>query len=211
VNYYRAQGGTNVKTLLIGFCGNANRLMLPIPVFLQFVPEDGYDVLILRDPSRTGYLRGVPGFGGDLVKVAEAIRANVHIGSYREVRCVGTSGGGATALYTGLLLDVRRAVSVGGRHRTLCKRVVEGDSEFSGEEFDFLVQGLGPADTELFNIFGERCERDIEGARSLERYLGRLQPIRVPDLADHNVLAYLLQKGSLPNFFNRILFSENVS
>jgi hypothetical protein len=73
------------------------------------------------------------------------------------------------------------------------------------------VRGLGSTDTELFNIFGERCERDIEGARSLERYLGRLQPIRVPDLADHNVLAYLLQKGSLPNFFNRILFSENVS
>jgi hypothetical protein len=210
-NYYRAHRGTDSKTLLIAFCGNANRLMLPIPVFLQFVPEDSYDVLILRDPSRTGYLRGVPGFGDDLLKVAKTIRAKIDVASYCEVRCIGTSGGGAAALYTGLLLHARRAVSVGGRHRTVCKRVAEGDSEFTGDEFDVLLQGLGPTDTELFNIFGEHCERDIEGARSLEKYLGRLQPITVRDLAGHNVLAHLLQKGTLPNFFKRILFSGSVS
>jgi hypothetical protein len=93
----------------------------------------------------------------------------------------------------------------------VCKRVAEGDSEFTGDEFDVLLQGLGPTDTELFNIFGEHCERDIEGARSLEKYLGRLQPITVRDLAGHNVLAHLLQKGTLPNFFKRILFSGSVS
>ncbi|WP_156405469.1 hypothetical protein [Sphingomonas sp. Root710] len=207
---YRGAGGAGQKTLLIGFGGNVNRLMLPTAIFLQFVPDADYDMLLLRDPTRSGYLRGVPGFGDDLVKMADAIRSHVDLGSYREVRCVGTSGGGQVALYMGLLLDARRAVSVGGRHRSLSKKVAAGDGEFTGYELDKFVQNLAPRSTELINLFGAQCERDTEGARSLEKVLPQLKPVTIAALAEHNALAYLLEQGSLSSFFSRILLSETV-
>lgn len=207
---YRAAGGAERKTLLIGFGGNVNRLMLPTAVFLQFIPDADYDMLLLRDPTRSGYLRGVPGFGDDLAKMAEAIRSHVDLDSYRELRCVGTSGGGQVALYMGLLLNARRAVSVGGRHRSLSKKVAVEDSGFTGYELDKFIEDLGTRDTELLNLFGVQCERDIEGARSLEKVLPRLMPVTIADLAEHNALAHLLERGALPGFFKRILFSETV-
>lgn len=207
---YRAAGGSGAKTLLIGFGGNVNRLMLPTAVFLQFVPEADCDMLLLRDPTRSGYLHGVPGFGDDLAKMADAIRSHVDLGSYRELRCIGTSGGGQVALYMGLLLNARRAVSVGGRHRSLSKKVAAGDSDLTGHELDAFVRDIGPRHTELINLFGAQCERDIEGARSLEKVLPRLRPVTIADLAEHNALAFLLERGSLPSFFKRILLSETV-
>lgn len=210
VSLYRAPQSKAGTSLLICFCGNVNRLMVPIPVFLQFIPETMFDVLIVKDPSRLGYLRGVPGFADDLAGVVDQIRARVKLDSYADIRCIGTSGGGSAALYAGLLLAAGRAISVCGKHRSLSRHVA-GDPDdggaFTGDEFDAMVRDhIDGAATELLLVYGGKSQRDIEGARSLMRYLPKARPLVIKPLDDHNALLYLLQTKRLHDFFARFLF-----
>lgn len=210
VTLFGAPGAAQGKSLLICFCGNVNRLMVPIPVFLQFIPETLFDVLIVKDPSRLGYLQGVPGFAGTLSEVVDRIGAQIRLDSYADIRCIGTSGGGSAALYAGLLLGANRAISVCGKHRSLSRHTTGGGGDgdaFTGEEFDAMVRDrVDSAATLLLLVYGGKSQRDIDGARSLMRYLPKARPLSIKPLDDHNALLYLLQTKRLHDFFARFLF-----
>lgn len=209
-NFFACHAHRAPKSLLVCFCGVANRMMMPVPVFLQLVPEDRFDVLVLKDPAGLGYLRGVPGLGGDLRQVAQAIASRLDCGSYADVRCLGVSGGGAAALYAGLLLQAERAVSVCGSHRSLASgpRGAGPAAGPTGHEFDALTAGrAGNGATRLVAVFGAQSARDREGAASLKEYLPACEMMAVANLADHNVLAGLLKNGALKAFLAEVLFS----
>lgn len=212
VTLFRAPGARAGKSLLIGFGGNGNRLMLPTPVFLQFIPETSFDVLFVRDPSHFGYLQGVPGFADTLAGVVDEIRARVDLTAYADTRCIGTSGGGSAALYAGLMLEANRAISVCGKHRSLSRHVTGNRNEggaFTGDEFDAMVRDrVDRLTTRLLLVFGEKCPRDVEGAQSLLRYLPRARSITIKRLDDHNALLYLLQRRGLHDFFERFLINR---
>lgn len=199
------------KSLLVCFCGVANRMMLPIPVFLQLVAADRFDVLILKDPTGWGYLRGVPGLGDTLPEVTDAIAARLDLASYADVRCLGVSSGGAAALYAGVLLEAARAVSVGGRHRSLAAKP-QGEGKTGGgltdHEFDQAIRDRATgASTRLIAVFGANAPRDREGAASLRAHLPSCEMRPVADVKNHNVLALLLKNGALQSFLDDVLFS----
>jgi hypothetical protein len=213
VIFYAAPGkAAGARSLLICFCGIVNRLMLPIPVFLQFIPETLLDVVILRDPTGSGFIRGVPGFGRDLPEVMKKLESSVNFASYRDIRCFGTSSGGGPALYTGFMVDAERAVSICGRHRSLPARVSETLKQpegFNGYEFDTMIRDTpGAAGTKLFAVYGKLSRYDAEGAQSLKDRLPACRLVAVKHLADHNVLLYLLDKGELTGFMNDIVFGR---
>jgi hypothetical protein len=52
---YSAAGGAAERALLVGFCGRADRLMLPLPVVLQHLPARDWDLLLLRDSHKAHY------------------------------------------------------------------------------------------------------------------------------------------------------------
>jgi len=60
VQFYHVGTGNGAKSLLIGFCGNFQRLMMPLPIFLQHVPADIFDVVILKDPGRDFFFGACP-------------------------------------------------------------------------------------------------------------------------------------------------------
>ena len=64
------------KTLLIGFAGNARRLMMPIAIFLQCLDSRLWDVLLLRKGlEQSNYLRGgVRGVAGNFPDLVEYVR-----------------------------------------------------------------------------------------------------------------------------------------
>lgn len=211
VQLYRAAGPRIGKSLLVCFCGNVNRLMVPIPVLLQFIPETMFDVVIVKDPSRQGYIHGVPGFADSLAAAVDAIGTRINLAAYADIRCIGTSGGGSAALYAGLLLGASRAISVCGRHRSLPNRAAgEPDGEtFTGFEFDDMVRDrIEDAATRLLLVFGQKYPRDVEGAQSLKRYLPKAQAIAIKPLDDHNALLYLLREKKLRGFLERFLFNS---
>ena len=103
------------KTLLIGFAGNARRLMLPISVFLQCLNPQAWDLVLLRKgPEKRSYLEGLEGECQSFVELLERVDRLVPAGSYRRLVTLGTSNGGFPAVLAALFMDAARGVSICG-------------------------------------------------------------------------------------------------
>lgn len=208
VNLYHTESNLK-KSLLICFCGVANRLMMPVPVFLQFIPEDQFDVLVIRDPSEHGYVHGIPAFSKDLLETSKLLKEVIDLNRYNDLRCLGTSGGGSAALYFGILMHAKIAISVGGKHRSLSDKVNSEEHLISGFEFDNLIGNINHEEitTQLFAVYGDGSERDKVGAYSLKKYLKNCKLVTVKDIKEHNVLGILLQRNQLSSFLKSFILN----
>ena len=93
------------KQLIIGFCGAANRLMMPISCVLQYLPADACDLLLLRDPAKLHYIFGIPPYAVEPRQPRAAAAPRISSARATGGRvCYGTSMGGFVALQCGLLL-----------------------------------------------------------------------------------------------------------
>ena len=207
--YFQTGAPPEAKSLLVGFCGNALRLMLPIPVFLQHVPARDFDVVVLRDPSRCFYLRGVPEYAPHLAEVVARLQRDLPCERYSTVRCLGTSGGGAAALVAGTLLGAERALSVGGTHPARLATML-GPSGLKGDEMDALIASLGTTATQRICCFGADNASDAEGAHSLCRALPGARAEPAAGVASHNLLLQLFERGALHAFLETRLLEGAV-
>ena len=105
--------GRSAKTMLIGYSGNAERLMMPTPILLQNLEAASVDFALLKDSNKVGYRTGVKGVGDSLDAVIDALPELLALGDYRRVATLGTSGGALPALLTGLRLRADAVMSVG--------------------------------------------------------------------------------------------------
>ena len=189
---YRGKNG--VRNMLVVFCGNAGRPMLPVPAFLQFIPDNLCDVLLLRDPSGRAFLDGVPGSGSDLGESLSVLGDKTRISSYRSVRTLGTSSGGAASLYAGLILNAEIALCVAGQHPSLSRRA---GSKGGADKLDNLVSDrLGRSRTQLLCLRAEAEPKDAEGARSLLERLPNGRELVVPGTSRHGILCELALQGN---------------
>ena len=213
INYFRAPFG-GAKSLLLCFCGNADRLMLPTSTLLQHIPEDAFDILMLRDPSRKRYLAGVPGYADQIESVLSRVQQDIPFSQYRDIRCLGTSAGGAVALYSAVFLGAKRALSIGGVHPTISEELDQLKAGgITGTELDDLIKSHlhNLSKVEMLAFFGDQIERDIEGGASLKRYLPHCRLGKVHNIETHNVFFRLFERGHLTQFFQRYLFSDSIT
>ena len=68
--YQNATHDVRDKGLLVAFCGNAHRLMLPVSIFLQFVDSRSWDMPVLKKDSRSSYMDGL-GLAPDLLGLTD--------------------------------------------------------------------------------------------------------------------------------------------
>jgi hypothetical protein len=209
VNFYSAPlGMSSKKKLLICFCGIANRLLVPIPVFLQTVPQKDFDVLVYSDPDKTSYLNGIPEFSRSLKDLMSNTKPYVDFQRYTALISIGTSGGGSAALYFGILANIDKAISVCGKHRSLAVKKPSNIEllKFDGFEFDRMIKNhLDKSKTKTILVYGEKCPRDIYGALSLKKHLPLSQELIIKDLAEHNAFHYFLARGKLKAFIQMLL------
>lgn len=192
------------KSLLVCFCGNFQRLMIQLPVFLQHIPARKFDVLVFRDPGKLFFLRGVPGYVPDLAALRERLGRDLCLERYASVRCLGTSAGGAAGLVAGAVLGAERAFSFGGVHTS---RVAHELAErgMTGFEFDAIFGEADTARTTLRAFFGAGSACDLETAASLCRAFDGVRAVPVAGTTGHNVFFELFERGQLQVFLDRNL------
>ena len=192
--YQNANRDVRNKGLLVAFCGNARRLMVPVSVFLQFVDSHSWDIAVLKKDSDSSYLDGL-GLAPDLRGLTDYIQVATSAAQYRRVMTVGTSGGGFAALWAALLMEADRGISIGGcpqRQAAAAAREARDRRSASARE------------TEFRSVYGEGCIRDQRSAVGLvEIFGGKLEP--VPGIDGHNVLGRLLHRGVLAPFLQEML------
>src|SRR6266700_7054432 len=75
--YTAAVGSPGQKTLILAFGGAFNRLMLPMPCWLDCLNPAFYDMIVLRDLSRRLFGMGIHGLGSNFFEALAALRKHV--------------------------------------------------------------------------------------------------------------------------------------
>jgi hypothetical protein len=177
------------KNLLIAFADDARRLMLPIPVFLQYVDCRLWNVVVLKRGIQS-HLHGLDGVSTDFGGVIRYVENALSPSQYRRVITLGTSGGGFPAIWAAMLMRASRGISICGCPPKSILPSLEGRR--------------ASYDIDLCYVYGDAQERDRRSAFSLYKLFGgRLYPI--PDAGDHVLLYHLMMRRELGEFLNNML------
>lgn len=183
------------KTLIVGFTGNVNRLMMPIYRFLLHLDPASSDLLLLRDPNRAHYARGIPGTSGDIGTLSDWLRKHVEEKGYRRVISIGTSAGGLASLCAGLANGWDKAISIGG------------DAPSTHPELGQFLADASRSNhsTRVMLFYGALNERDRAGAQDISRLLPTAARVGDDSLATHNFLNNAYRQGKLKHIFGTLL------
>jgi len=210
VTLYAGEGPAGApRDLVVGFSGVGMRLMMPVAPVLQAFPAARCDVLVLSDPARLHFLRGIGDYAADLEALAMRLDRDLPLSRYAALRCFGTSAGGASALAFGAKLGARVAISLGGAHPVVLPAARTGGNPIDRYAFDRMIAAAPPGRTRMLCIFPEKYKRD--GLRT------RLQAIGVPGAravavagsTHHAVIATLFLTDTMVRFFEEMLLSDD--
>jgi hypothetical protein len=195
------------RTLLVMFCGQVPRPMLPLSLFLQRIPP-GCDVAMLWDPERLMYLRGLQGFAEGPAALAARLRAGLDAGRYATLRCLGASSGGVAALAVGTLMGAEQAVALGGFHPAREAFWAPPGSELDLFAFDALLRDAPPAPTRLVCAYGVDHGLDPDRTAGLLKSFPQAVELPIAGVNDHNILLQLMRRGDLARFLDQVVFGR---
>jgi hypothetical protein len=196
----------SAKRLIIGFCGTAQRLLMPIASMLQFLPSRQCDFLVLRDPTFRHFLAGIAPYADSFWALMRSLANDLGMREYVRLYCYGTCMGGFAALRAGILLHAARAISISGTLGWHVRRLVEEpDKELPA--FDPLCDCYRPVETTLVCAYSISHEKDREQARRLSHILP-IEHLAATGMSGHNLIEKLAQRNGLGTFYNRIFDLE---
>ncbi len=196
--YSDPEAATRGKRLAVMFKGIARRLMMPTPIFLQHIDAQHWDVVLLSTTQGASFVRGVDSTHRDVPSLVHHVASVIDPAQYKGVTTFGTSGGGYAGAWAAILMGAQRGVSVSGAPpRT-------SPEPTTGRRPVVYQPGGEPHGVDLRFVFGAGHAHDRQSALLLrEIFGGELWP--VPDVAVHNVLWKLLERGQLADFLNQAL------
>jgi len=180
------------KTLIVGFCDNAMRLMMPLYCLLTNLDSARYDLLILRDPKREHFANGVESVSDDLDSTATYLDSYMRSNHYLRALTFGASAGGLASICVARINGWSRAVTVGAdnpsRHPIIAAKLN-----------DLAFSDLSPR-TEIHLNYSINNKRDREAGESIHQLFP--SSILMPDrrFSAHNLLHKLYRNGELKNF-----------
>lgn len=206
VRLYSADRGAG--TLIVGFCGNAFRLMKPISHFLQMMPDDFYDILLLTDVRQRHYDAGILGYSQSLLETLVRVKALSDTRGYRRLITYGTSMGGLPALRAGLWLGADRAISIGGAFCTHPPRLMQASGDIRA--FDLICDCRPRGHVPVVTAFAARNPKDVDQQAALRAVLPDCIEVKI-DSEKHNVIHHLDSRGELSSFYATIFGEADVS
>lgn len=203
---YETGGTRSGKTLAICFTGAAQRMFMPVPVFLQHIDAERTDVALVRNPKGKGYFCGIEGIGSNLEVSIDQIKALLRTDEYQKIVTIGTSGGGMPAVLTTLRLGFDAALSAGGNSPD-DPRWIEAIGITGGDLARKWFDDLADI-PKLFLVYGADFPRDRDAAEALAAIIPAqligVSPQEGP--VGHNALYPLLLRGQLQEVLNLTVF-----
>ena len=189
------------KTLVVAFAGRMQRLMIPNVAFLQCLPASRYDVVIVSDPARQHFRRGLPGYADGFLALVGALGRDVPHGDYRRSVSFGASMGGLPAVWYGIMADTERTICIGARRAWDIDRLLSGDAP--PHAYEPLCACCGGGRRNIVFVHAAGHAADSEAARNHAGLVGG-QVLAIPGLASHNPLADLWHSGAAGPMLDRL-------
>lgn len=197
VTLYTAGGATSDKTLVVAFPGANNRLMMPVCALLQALDAARVDIVLIRDPTHSGFFNGLEGLADTRAGVFDALPSFLNFDAYRQVSSLGVSRGGLPSLLLALRLSLHSAL--------VCGAGEPSDQRYGdiggGEMAEALRSGRGTS-SRVTLAFGAQDNDDRRAATQLADTLG-IEALEISNAAGnvgHNLLFELAKEGRLPSF-----------
>lgn len=190
------------QSILVVFTGNAQRPMLPLPVFLQYLPDSIGTVLVLRDYSNNLFLNGISPYCNFIELIEQIKKITIN---FDKVFSLGTSSGGAASIYSSFIIDYYKIICIGGRHPSL-SRFNNKSLSFNASYFDDLIKlNFSKINQKAINIiFASMHKDDLEGAHSLYKIFPDSNFMPIVGCSEHSIFNYFLKNSNLINFNNEI-------
>jgi len=194
---YQSSKGMISKKLIIGFAGNAMRLMGPTNIILGAIDEFDFDLMLIRDPDRNHYQKGVSGLASSVNELALSLKDLAVQSGYNRYVILGTSAGGLPAIRTGQIIKAEHVLAVGP------------DSPLRHPG----VEELSSAEKTMFTTFkisiSANNERDSKAAHELKKVMPHVNIIPF-DERNHNLIYALHKKKKLKSFLVENLLNVKI-
>lgn len=145
VTLYRRTAAQGTGHTVIGFAGMQGRLMIPIVSILANLNATVDAVVVVNDPLRQHYVRGIPDLADDLSGVPRAIVGLLPKELTANLRTIGTSSGGLAAAVAALDLGASTFGLVGAdsvhRRPAIRSRLIELGSASNSQTRGRIVSG----------------------------------------------------------------------
>lgn len=112
IKWFRAEPNT-ARTLVVCFTGQAQRMMSPLPVFLQHFQATTEDVVVINYPKGLGFRYGLQGVADGFENLLNALGKLLPLAAYERVVSIGVSGGALPAIAAAQRLDFDAAAAFG--------------------------------------------------------------------------------------------------
>lgn len=186
--------------LVVGWTGNASRLMMPVAQFLRALAATNGDLLLIRYRRDTGWWTGR---AEDSRVDAPASRLIRHVAAsqgYDRLSILGTSRGTGPALLSSLHTDCHKVAVVGFNSFVLSNLSID-EKEFS------MAMRKKSVETPRFEgysfTFGAETDLDSrDSVRAAKTVKGSYQRV---ENAPHNALNYLNKSGKLSDWIGQNL------
>ena len=191
------------KNLIVGFCGNQMRLMMPTYQFLGELESNLADMILIRDTRRLHYVKGVIGIADDIPSLCQWLKDYCAENGYSNVISFGTSSGGLMAITSALMNQWKKAIAI-------CPESPHNQEELKKylSKFGHNPQANNASTTSVEVCFGNLKERDINSANDLKQLLPFVNLHPDPECSTHILLFDILLRGQLKNFFTEMIVYE---
>jgi len=202
--YYRGGPGPS-RGLVVGFGGNAGRLMMPSADFLTFLGAHRRDLLLIRPQKPDLYRLELPGFGSPLKQGISNLRSFIQFNKYTRVDTMGTSSGALPAIYAGPLLGARTvsAIGVGNANKPGGSVSLDQILDVWNEPVRRRLLGRSRPLPRLTVTIGEADESDRRNLETLARELA-MNSVIVPG-AKHLSLWPMVLEGAFESWLDYCL------
>lgn len=191
------------KTLVIAFTGSLNRMMMPLPVFLQYLDANTTDVIFITCPhKRLGYRYGMPGHDDNFQDMLKRF-GSLPYSDYKSVVGFGTSSGSYPILLLAHIYAFDSVLAVGPRGPN-DERWLEVLGVDTRTVLNELSDGL-INNPKTYIVYGSTDPIDVKGTQDWKALLTLVTPIKIEG-AKHNALLPFIEKGSLNQLLVRTIF-----
>lgn len=196
---YQSSKGMISKKLVMGFAGNRMRLMSPTNIILGAIDESDFDLMLVRDPDRNHYRKGVSGLASSVDELALRLKDLAVRSGYNRYVILGTSAGGLPAIRTGQMIKAAHVLAVGPdtplRHPGAAEELSSAEKTMATTTFKICVS--------VHN------KRDSKAAHELKKVIPYVDIVPY-DERNHNLIYAMHKKKKLKSFLAEHLLNVKI-
>ena len=200
-NIWRYSAGkreaASAKSVIFGFTGNAQLLMVPVYLILSNTDFEKFDIILLKDPSRMHYEGGIDGIGDSLEAIYRFLNfLSIDFG-YKSAFAFGTSSGGLAAMGAALANKWQGVLAVGPDSP-------KGHPKIQTVLAEYYSRQSPETSTSIHIALSGQNKRDRDGMVDITSLIGGCKVYADERYASHNLIYELFKAGELRGFLQKV-------